>query len=333
METSAKSGVFKYEHSWSIPQTLENLAIALAQGSDVSISTSGSTGAPKEILIPASAMIFSARNSNLFLGAKPGDRWSLLLSPEHTAGINVLVRSIELGTAPVSETESADFTAIVPTQLFRALNGDGQLLKHLQGCKAVLVGGAHADENLLVQAKNLGINCITTYGMTETSGGCVYNGAPLEGVQVAITDAGFIKVSGPVLASNLALDTNNWFVTSDLGELVDGELKVLGRGDDVIISGGENISLSEIENAISQIFANFEFAAFSVSSDKWGQELHVAAVNAPAEFAVQVATLLVEKFGNAAKPKRFHQLAALPLIGIGKVDRLALAQLAMKSES
>jgi acyl-CoA synthetase (AMP-forming)/AMP-acid ligase II len=107
----------------------------------------------------------------------------------------------------------------------------------------------------------------------------------------------------------------------------------LGRGDDVIISGGENISISEIEKAISQSFASFEFAAFAVSSDKWGQELHVAAVDAPAEFAARVETLLIEKFGNAAKPKRFHQLSALPLIGIGKVDRNALAQLAMKSES
>jgi len=183
-----------------------------------------------------------------------------------------------------------------------------------------------------VQATNAGINIVTTYGMSETSGGCVYNDVPLEGIQVAISDAGFIKVSGPILANNLALDSNNWFVTSDLGELVDGRVKVLGRGDDVIISGGENISLSEIESAISQSFARFEFAAFAVSSDKWGQELHVATVNAPAEFSEQVERLLVEKFGNAAKPRHFHQLSALPLIGIGKVDRNALAQLAMKSE-
>jgi len=94
MENSAKSSVFKYEHSWSIPQTLERLIEALREKWDISISTSGSTGAPKEILIPASAMIFSARNANEFLGAKPGDRWSLLLSPEHTAGLNVLVRSL-----------------------------------------------------------------------------------------------------------------------------------------------------------------------------------------------------------------------------------------------
>ena len=158
MENKAKSQSFKYEHSWSITQTLDKLIEALREGWDISISTSGSTGAPKEILLPASAIIFNARNSNEFLGAKPGDRWSLLLSPEHTAGLNVLVRSIELGTSPVTEKESADFTAIVPTQLFRALNGDEKLLRHLQGCKAVLVGGAAADVDLLKNAKAAGIN-------------------------------------------------------------------------------------------------------------------------------------------------------------------------------
>ena len=176
MENQAKSSVFKYQHGWSITQTLENLVTALKDGLDISISTSGSSGKPKEILIPASAIIYSARNANAFLGAKPGDRWSLLLSPEHTAGLNVLVRSIELGTTPVTVNETAEFTAIVPTQLYRALNGDEQLLKHLKNCRAVLVGGAATDEVLLSSAKTEGINCITTYGMTETSGGCVYNG-------------------------------------------------------------------------------------------------------------------------------------------------------------
>ena len=90
------------------PETLDKLIEALREGWDISISTSGSSGAPKEILLPASAMIFSARNSNEFLGAKPGDRWSLLLSPELTAGLNVLIRSIELGTTPVTENESAE---------------------------------------------------------------------------------------------------------------------------------------------------------------------------------------------------------------------------------
>ncbi len=314
METSAKSGVFKYEHSWSIPQTFENLATALAQGWDVSISTSGSTGAPKEILIPASAMIFSARNSNLFLGAKPGDRWSLLLSPEHTAGINVLVRSIELGTAPVTEKESADFTAIVHTQLFRALNGDEQLLKHLQGCKAVLVGGAHADEKLLAQANKFGINCVTTYGMTETSGGCVYNGEPLPGVEIRIGET--IEIKGPMLAKVPTKD--GFFVTNDIGYLKDGKLYVTGRADDVIISGGKNISLSAIEN-----FLGIEYGALGKSSEEWGSSLVIATTSSNSDAEIQ--SKLSNEFG--IKAEEIIRIKEIPRTALQKVDRLELGKL------
>ena len=355
MDTKSQRLVSPIDGAWSTTQIMASLAKALVSDGPalgfgavtsteveaktaVLVTSTGSTGANKEISLSASALLASAKASNKFLNANFGETWSLLLPLTHIAAVNVLVRSLELGTIPVNlighsgEYPKVDYTAIVPTQLFNALTGDDHLLKHLQSAKAVLVGGASLTSELHTQATNAGITVVTTYGMSETSGGCVYNGVPLEGVQVAISDAGFIKVLGPVLASNLDLDAQNWFVTSDLGELVDGGLKVLGRGDDVIISGGENISLIEIENAISQTFSNFEFAAFAVSSEKWGQELHVAAVNAPAEFSEKVERLLVEKFGNAAKPKRFHQLSALPLIGIGKVDRGALAQLAMKSE-
>ena len=356
MDTKSQRKVSPIDGAWSTTQIMASLAKALVSDGPalgfgavtsteveaktaVVVTSTGSTGANKEILLSAGALLASAKAANKFLGANFGETWSLLLPLTHIAAVNVLVRSLEIGTIPVNlighfgEYPKVDYTAIVPTQLFNALNGDDRLLKHLQSAKAVLVGGAALTYELQEQATSAGIKVVTTYGMSETSGGCVYNGVRLEGVQVAISDAGFIKISGPVLANNLDLDSQNWFVTSDLGELADGRLVVLGRGDDVIISGGENISLSEIESAISQSFANFEFAAFSVSSDKWGQELHIAAVNAPAEFPDQVAILLVEKFGNAAKPKRFHQLSALPLIGIGKVDRNALAQLAMKSES
>ena len=355
MDTKSQRLVSPIDGAWSTTQIMASLAKALVNDGPalgfgavtttavdaktaVLVTSTGSTGTNKEFSLSAGALPASAKASNKFLGAHFGETWSLLLPLTHIAAVNVLVRSLELGTVPVylidhiGEYPKVDYTAIVPTQLFNALAGDDRLLKHLQSAKAVLVGGAALTPELQAQAAAAGIQVVTTYGMSETSGGCVYNGEPLEGVQVALSDAGFIKVAGPVLASNLDLDDNNFFVTSDLGELVDGQIKVLGRGDDVIISGGENISLSEIENAISQSFANFEFAAFAVLSEKWGQELHVASVNAPAEFSERVQGLLVEKFGNAAKPKRFHQLTALPLIGIGKVDRSALAQLATKLE-
>ncbi len=355
MDTKSQRLLSPIDRAWSTTQIMASLAKALVSDGPalgfgavtstqveaktaVLVTSTGSTGANKEISLSAGALLASAKAANKYLNANFGETWSLLLPLTHIAAVNVLVRSLELGTIPVNlfdyvgDFPKVDYTAIVPTQLYNALNGDDRLLTHLQGAKAVLVGGAALTSELHEQATTAGIKVVTTYGMSETSGGCVYNGEPLNGVQVAITDSGFIKISGPVLALNLNLDAQNWFVTSDRGELVDGHLKVLGRGDDVIISGGENISLSEIESAISQIFANFEFVAFAVSSEKWGQELHIAAVNAPDAFSERVETLLVEKFGNAAKPKSFHQLSALPLIGIGKVDRGALAQLAMKSE-
>jgi len=355
MDTKSQRLVSPVDGAWSTTQIMASLAKALVSDGPalgfgavtssqvatrvaILVTSTGSTGANKEISLGAGALLASAKAANKYLKANYGETWSLLLPLTHIAAVNVLVRSLELGTIPVNligyigKYPKVDYTAIVPTQLYNALNGDDRLLKHLQSAKAVLVGGSALTYELEAQAIAVGIRVVTTYGMSETSGGCVYNGLPLEGVQVAISDSGFIKISGPVLASNLNLDSQNWFVTSDRGELVDGLLKVLGRGDDVIISGGENISLSEIENAISQSFADFEFAAFAISSDKWGQELHIAAVNAPAEFSERVESLLVEKFGNAAKPKCFHQLTALPLIGIGKVDRGALAQLATKSE-
>ena len=353
MDTKSQREVRQIDGAWSITQIMASLAKALVSDGPalgfgaitsqvvdgkvaVLVSSTGSTGANKEYSLSAGALLASAKASNKYLAASAGQTWSLLLPLTHIAAVNVLVRSLELGTIPINliehegEYPKVDYTAIVPTQLYNALHGDERLLKHLKGAKAVLVGGAALNAELATSASAAGINVVTTYGMSETSGGCVYNGEPLEGVQITISDSGFIKIKGSVLASNLILDSENWFTTSDLGELVDGKLKVLGRGDDVIISGGENISLSEIENAISEKFSDLAFAAFAISSEKWGQELHLAVVDAPTDFNTTVERILVEKFGNAAKPKRFHQVAALPLIGIGKVDRGALARSAMK---
>ena len=353
MDTKSQREVRLIDGAWSITQIMASLAKALVSDGPalgfgavtsqaveakvaILVTSTGSTGANKEYALSASALLASAKASNKYLAATSGQTWSLLLPLTHIAAVNVLVRSLELGTIPVNliahigEYPKVDYTAIVPTQLYNALNGDQRLLNHLQSAKAVLVGGAALTDELSTKASAAGINIITTYGMSETSGGCVYNGEPLEGVQITIADSGFIKIKGAVLANNLSLDSENWFATSDLGEIVDNRLRILGRGDDVIISGGENISLSEIENTISEIFANLELAAFAIKSEKWGQELHIAAVNAPSDFDLTVERILVEKFGHAAKPKRFHQLSALPLIGIGKVDRKALAQSAMK---
>ena len=294
----------------------------------VIIGTSGTTGAPKEIFLSSHALISSARASNAFVGAKPGDTWSLLLPLTHVAAVNVFVRAFELGTIPVDlrnhsgKYPRVNFTAIVPTQLFRALNGDDHLLKHLQGAQKVLVGGAALSSAIRNQATAAGINVVTTYGMSETSGGCVYNGEILEGTEVEVR-GGSIFIRGNILALNLDL-SDGWFETKDLGEFVDEKLVVIGRSDDVIISGGENLSLNSVESILNESFPGTQCAAFSVDDPQWGQTLHIAFVGQAEKEAI--ATVLENRIGAFAKPKGIHFVNSLPLLGIGKVDRKRLAQ-------
>jgi O-succinylbenzoic acid--CoA ligase len=294
----------------------------------VVIGTSGTTGTPKEIFLSSHALVASARASNAFLGAKAGDTWSLLLPLTHVAAVNVFVRAFELGTIPVDLRNYSDayprvnFTAIVPTQLFRALNGDDHLLKHLQGAQKVLVGGAALSNAIRNQATAAGVNVVTTYGMSETSGGCVYNGEILEGTEVEVR-GGSIFIRGNVLALNLDL-TDGWFETNDLGEFVGDKLVVIGRADDVIISGGENLSLNNVENILNESFPDIQFAAFCVEDPQWGQSLHIAVVGEIDRDSV--ISLLERKIGAFAKPKGIHSVNSLPLLGIGKVDRKRLAQ-------
>ncbi len=301
--------------------------------SDISllVATSGSTGTPKEIALTASALLASATASNKYLKASKGDSWSLLLPLTHIAGINVLMRAMQLGTElldlrnHVGEYPHADFTAIVPTQLFNALTENSALLKHLQGAKAVLVGGASLSEELRAQGVAAGINIVATYGMSETCGGCIYDGVALEGVKFQITDDGRIKISGPVLAEVEKED--GWFVTQDLGNIVDGKLQVIGRSDDVIISGGENISLSAIEVAISEKYPDLLVAAFATADSKWGQALHLAVQSNDESIKSQLSEVLVNSIGNHVKPKSVILLDKLPQIGVGKIDRISLAKM------
>jgi O-succinylbenzoic acid--CoA ligase len=294
----------------------------------VVIGTSGTTGTPKEIFLSSHALVSSARASNAFVGAKVGDTWSLLLPLTHVAAVNVFVRAFELGTIPVDLRNHSgnyprvNFTAIVPTQLFRALNGDNDLLKHLQGAQKVLVGGAALTNAIRNQATAAGINVVTTYGMSETSGGCVYNGQILEGTEVEVR-GGSIFVRGSILALNLDL-SDGWFETKDLGEFVDEKLVVIGRSDDVIISGGENLSLNSVESILNENFPDIQCAAFSVDDPQWGETLHIAVVGEPA--TDRISSVLEEKVGTFAKPKGIHFVNSLPLLGIGKVDRKRLAQ-------
>ncbi len=325
-----KRPVIAVKDEWSIPQVRSALAAALgADGPALALttttrtevdanialvlSTTGSTGTPKEVLLSAAAILSSAKLSNEYLSATAIDRWSLKLPLTHIAGINVLARSLQLGSELV--TSGGEFTAIVPTQLHRAITSDPDLLKELQACKAVLVGGAATSQKLLADARALGINVITTYGSSETSGGCIYNNEPLAGVQVKISPSGLLEIASPTLAEGVAQD--GWYTTSDRAELRDGKVFILGRADDVIISGGENISLSQVESALAEL--SQEVIAIGVPSLEWGHELVVLTTKSLDQ--VSAKALLTSAIGKFAVPKEIVIIDAIPLKGIGKPDR------------
>jgi O-succinylbenzoic acid--CoA ligase len=345
MDNSSQRRILRVSPAWEIPHLVGEIAAALVgdgptlgfgeissahapDSAAVVIGTSGSTGATKEVALTSGALISSARASNKYLGAKSGETWSLLLPLTHIAAVNVVIRALELKTIPIDlrnvdgEYLVADYTAIVPTQLFRALNGDQRLLDHLKSAKAVLVGGAALSKSLRKQAELAGIKIVTTYGMTETSGGCVYDGEVLDGVEIEIRNQK-IYIRGPILAASIQL-IDGWFETNDLGEFGNDRLVVLGRSDDVIISGGENLSLDAVENSLSLAFPNVQCAAFAVDDPQWGQTLQLAVVGS---ISSELITAHLERdLGSFAKPKGIHYMSSLPLLGIGKVDRKSLAK-------
>ena len=329
--------------SWSTPQILEALLAALKGDGpalateDIPIksvdprvalvvTTSGSTGMPKHVFLSASALIANARATHEYLGASIGQRWSLLLPTNHVAGLNILVRSIELGTDPVGVSGRADYSAVVPTQLHRALNGDQQLLEHLRGCKAVLVGGGPLDSELRKEAEASGIKVVATYGMTETCGGVIYDGKPLEGIEVRIIE-GRIALAGIQLAlgylENELPKVDGYFLTSDLGEFREGALTVTGRIDDQIISGGEKISLGTIEQFLQKTFAHPEIIAFSRPDPEWGERLCIATTQ---ELKLEdISSVLKSNFGSHAAPKELLKISSIPYLALGKPDRKRLA--------
>lgn len=244
------------------------------------------------------------------------------------------------------------YTSLVPTQLRRALD-DEQLRGALARLDAVLIGGAAADAQLLEQAKAAGIRVVTTYGMSETCGGCVYDGQPLPGVSMDVDQAtGAIWLSGPMLATGYLGDeertkrcfvsrpqagepARRWFITSDRGHIVDGRLQVLGRLDDVIISGGIKVEPGPIEALLALNPLVSECAVVGLPDLQWGQV--VTAVVVPASMPglgrvdegailVQIRVYLEQKLSGAQCPKQVLLADALPYKGIGKVDRRALAQ-------
>jgi O-succinylbenzoic acid--CoA ligase len=313
----------------------------------VVLATSGSTGTPKGAELSADALLASARASLSRLRARPGDRWLCGLPTHHISGLGVLVRSLAAGVTPVVrsrlDADTVDravgrcgYLSLVPTQLRRLLDSGAPLA----GFKAILLGGAAIPPGMLDEAAAAGVRVVTSYGMTETCGGCVYDGVPLDGVRVAAGADGRIRVSGPVLFSGYrlapeltgaALD-EGWFVTSDLGGIgADGRLRVRGRADDVINSGGEKIVASEVEHALRGCAGVRDAVVVGTPDPHWGQR--VTALVIPADPSDPPSLARIREHVRAslpryAAPQALLVVAEIPMLASGKPDRQRLRQIA-----
>jgi O-succinylbenzoic acid--CoA ligase len=317
---------------------------ALEPGADLVVVTSGSTGGGRAVLLPAAALIASAEATHRRLGG-PG-AWLLALPVSAIAGLQVLCRSIlagrpvtglareeTLATAVARMPGGRRYTALVPTQLRRFLDAEPDALRAFD---AVLVGGAATDPALLTRARDAGVAVATTYGMTETAGGCVYDGRPLDGVRARVGDGG-VELSGPVLALGYRRDpaataatfADGWFRTRDAGTLQDGRLTVTGRLDDVVITGGVNVAPAAVEAALRSHPAVADAVVFGRPDPEWGQSVVAAVVPSPgaAPQLAELRTWVADRLGAPAAPRRLHLLDAVPLLHSGKPDRRAVAAL------
>lgn len=296
----------------------------------VIIATSGSTGAPKGVELSAEALAASARASLDRLGATAGERWLCCLPPSHISGMQVLVRSLLSRTEPLIHPRfsaadvarsGADHVSLVPTQLKRLVDTNADI----SAFKTILLGGAPIAPGLLDEARRRGARVVTSYGMSETSGGCVYNGVPLDNVDLKVGDDGRITIAGPVLFSGYRLQdgfTDVWFVTSDLGMIIDGRLKVLGRDDDVINTGGRKVVAGVLAGVLAGHPAVRDVAVVGRPDPEWG-EIVVAIVVGDVTLP-ELRDFAKERLPAYAAPRALEVVTKIPLLPSGKPDMVTL---------
>ena len=328
------------------------------------VSTSGTTGVPKGAMLTASALTASAEATHRRLGG-PG-RWLLALPAYHVAGLQVLVRSVVAGTTPVAVSAGFDgaelasavtslgsgrrYASLVAAQLDRALR-DPAAAAALASLDAVLIGGGPMPQGVAERASAARISVVRTYGMSETAGGCVYDGVPLDGVRVrversatshdgaegsATSNDGRVVLGGATLAKGYrnAVQPDpfaepGWFRTDDIGAVDDsGVLRVLGRVDDAISTGGLTVLPQLVEAALAGHPAVADCAVFGVADERLGERVVAAIVVATACAAPTLAELrahVASTLPSTAAPREVHIVDELPRRGIGKVDRRELA--------
>ncbi|MBJ8347915.1 o-succinylbenzoate--CoA ligase [Antrihabitans sp. YC2-6] len=321
----------------------------IADGVAIVVATSGTTGTPKGAQLSAAALRASGNATHARLGG-PGS-WLLALPAQHVAGLQILLRSILAETFPtvldVSDGfDPADliaavsampgprrYTSLVPTQLIKTLDHDDATAA-LATLDAVMIGGAAIPKSLLTQAQSAGITIVRTYGMSETCGGCVYDGVPLDGATLRI-DEGRVLLGGSMLASGYrgmpehpAFAEPGWFRTDDAGSVTDGVLTVHGRLDEGISTGGLTVIPQVVEAVLGTHPDVRQCAVFGVPDERLGERVVAAVVSRdPALTVADLRRHVEAELDPTAAPREIRLLDELPLRGPGKVDKRALREL------
>jgi len=331
-------------------------------GTAVVIATSGSSGVPKRVVLSGEALRAGAEATAARIGS---GRWLLALPTGYVAGLQVLVRSLLAGTDPVSIEGrfSADsfaratlpmlgtqplLTSLVPAQLATLLDaaGDRTVLASLRAYEAILIGGQALPQPVHERAVELGVRLVRTYGSTETSGGCVYDGVPLDTVAVRAVD-GELRIAGPMLADGylgdraltarvFARDEHGirWYRTGDLGLVDDGVVRVHGRADNVIVSGGVNVSLDRVERIVRDVPGLAAAVVVGVDDARWGEASVIVAPRgealrrSEAEQLDHAREAVAAVLGKPARPARMILVDELAQLPSGKPDREAIRRLA-----
>ncbi|MFW0872793.1 AMP-binding protein [Rhodococcoides corynebacterioides] len=360
------------------PREIERLTGTLAPGTPIEhdavlvLATSGSTGVPKGALLTAAALRASAAATHSRLGGV--GTWLLALPSHHVAGMQVLLRSVAAGTEPVvldvrdgfdptalpaavaAMSGPRRYTSLVPTQLVKAL-ADPDATAALASLDAVLLGGAATPAPLLARATAAAIPVVRTYGMSETCGGCVYDGVPLDGVRLRLGDEGRLRLGddgrlrlgddgrlrlgddgrvslgGPTLAAGYrgmpdhpAFAEPGWFRTDDVGRIgEDGRLRILGRVDDAISTAGLTVVPRVVEDVVTAVPGVAECVVVGVPDERLGARVAALVVLDAGATVTDDAVRehVASELGREAVPRVVVRTAALPVRGPGKVDRAA----------
>ena len=323
------------------------------EGTAAVIATSGSSGIPKRVILSAAALRASGEATAHRIGS---GRWTLALPAGYVAGLQVLARSLLAGTDPivldgrltpaaliVAAEQGGRYLSLVPAQLATLLDAadDPGVLAALRAHAAILVGGQALSDSIRMRAADLRIPLVHTYGSSETAGGCVYDGVPLDGVTVREVD-GELRITGPLLADGYlgdpaltaqVFDTDEngtrWYRTGDRGAVDDGEVEVHGRLDNVIVSGGVNISLDRVERVVRSVPGLEHAVVLGMPDERWGEASIIFSGESGGDGAAlldEARARVAEQIGRHARPVHLEG-GEIPMLASGKPDRARLRRM------